>query len=287
VRKMLTTLKEYARVAKNAIMRHRYRKLDQYTLEVDGIRVVYSTADWFSNWTFYPDYLKKPSEPTMTKLLVDMLRDCRCFADVGANFGYFTCIAVVANREIPVYAFELDHEVASLARHNAEINGGKDRVTVVAGAVGDDNLPIKYVPHGSSFLAKLAGVERIDPFSFPLVSAPKIRLDDYFSGLTVKPDLFKIDVEGHEAAVLRGMGTLLDQPDLKLLIEVHPMYLPGLGSSVEEVLGMLRERGLEVFYAPDFRDRTVPKLIPVDLDLINAEAHGALILATRSTNPVA
>jgi len=53
------------------------------------------------------------------------------------------------------------------------------------------------------------------------VSVPVAKLDTLVSAGTIRPpDLIKIDVEGHEAAVLRGMMNQLEGKQPTLLIEV-------------------------------------------------------------------
>ena len=53
------------------------------------------------------------------------------------------------------------------------------------------------------------------------VSVPVAKLDTLVSAGTIRPpDLIKIDVEGHEAAVLRGMMNQLEGKQPALLIEV-------------------------------------------------------------------
>ena len=53
------------------------------------------------------------------------------------------------------------------------------------------------------------------------VSVPVAKLDTLVSAGTIRPpDLIKIDVEGHEVAVLRGMMNQLEGKQPALLIEV-------------------------------------------------------------------
>ena len=63
--------------------------------------------------------------------------------------------------------------------------------------------------------AVLAGRPRTE------VSVPVVQLDTLISAGTIgPPDLIKIDVEGHEPAVLRGMANQLEGKRPALLIEV-------------------------------------------------------------------
>jgi methyltransferase FkbM-like protein len=57
------------------------------------------------------------------------------------------------------------------------------------------------------------------------------------------PRAVKIDVEGHEYAVLQGLHDTLSQPACELVCcEVHPKLLPS-GRSLETVSGLLESLG--------------------------------------------
>lgn len=57
------------------------------------------------------------------------------------------------------------------------------------------------------------------------------------------PDLIKIDVEGYEAHVLRGMQGTLTQFKPTVLLEVHPHLLHQCGESPEEVDDLMASIG--------------------------------------------
>jgi hypothetical protein len=57
----------------------------------------------------------------------------------------------------------------------------------------------------------------------------------------------KIDVEGAELDVLRGMGWLLDQRQVReLFIEAHPRFLVKRGESTDDIDRFLTERGYQL-----------------------------------------
>jgi FkbM family methyltransferase len=61
------------------------------------------------------------------------------------------------------------------------------------------------------------------------------------SWLSVDPDLVKIDVEGAEAHVLRGMSGVLDDSRPRLIIEMHDMYF---GPQIrDETFAVLHQHG--------------------------------------------
>jgi hypothetical protein len=88
-----------------------------------------------------------------------------------------------------------------------------------------------------------------------LVSVESLTLDDFFENRQVRPDVIKIDVEGAEINVLRGMKKIIQEHKPILFIEVHPSKLPIFHSSSEELLAILIERGYEVFEIDGIRDQ--------------------------------
>jgi FkbM family methyltransferase len=209
--------------------------------------VCYTTEDYYSNYFFYPRYAQRAHEPLFTRLLVPALRVSRCFADVGANLGYFTTLAGRVAPELAVYAFEMDALLEPIIRTNTTLNEAR-HVTTVPAAVGAAPGTIEYTPHAYSFLLKIASIEPsgVPAWFWVKLSAPVVRRDDYFADKT-DPDLLKIDIDGAEAAALRGMSHILSRADVRLFLEVHPSQLPRFGSSIDEVLGILFDQGFHLW----------------------------------------
>src|SRR5205823_178481 len=58
-----------------------------------------------------------------------------------------------------------------------------------------------------------------------------------------RPVIMKVDVEGFELQVLKGIGRLLERRELAIIVEVTPEWLVKLGESVEELLEFTRSHG--------------------------------------------
>jgi len=79
-------------------------------------------------------------------------------------------------------------------------------------------------------------------------------LDDYFADRSVRPDLVKIDVEGAEYEVLRGMAGLLPEID-RMYVEIHPKMLASGGYEAADVLKLLSEH-FRLYEVPGHRTQT-------------------------------
>jgi FkbM family methyltransferase len=73
-----------------------------------------------------------------------------------------------------------------------------------------------------------------------------VRRFDGAIGAFERPALCKIDVQGSEMSVLRGMGTRIDEVDA-ILIEASVIATIRNGPEIAEVIGFLRDRGFVVY----------------------------------------
>jgi hypothetical protein len=128
---------EAATEIKNLLIRKYWSRRKQLTVDISGISATFSTADYYSNyWFFGPQNLEPVYEPAISRLLIENIGKARAFADLGANLGYFTVLAAVAARTIPVYSFELDQTLIPLIESNARLNRCNN-VVITNAAVGE------------------------------------------------------------------------------------------------------------------------------------------------------
>ena len=169
-------------------------------------------------------------------------RDGGCL-DIGANHGRFAFELARAGSR--VLAFEpLGFNLAII--RPASVLASRVRIEPIA--LGEaDGQALMYVPlrpdgrprHGSAFVAAddadalgRAGGERVVRQPVPIR-----RLDDLDLAWVGKIGFIKMDVEGHEASVLRGAGRVLAEHRPSILMEVSS------GGSGLEALAELAGRG--------------------------------------------
>jgi len=265
---------------KRLLIRRYWDRRKTFALDFAGVHAVFSTTDYYSNHWFYgPQNEKFVYEPTVTRLLVERLRGSRSFADLGANLGYFTVIAAVVLIDAPVFSFESDATLVPLIIRNLELNG-RENGQVICSAVSDvEGATFTYTPHPFSFVEQIAGLDT-SPFQVQLTTTT-LSLDSYFADKPVLPDLLKIDVDGGEMAVLRGMNRILAQPKVQIFLEVHAHHLPNFGSSAGTVLEFLYERGFKTYIVEHFRNDAESGLREIFDERALSTPSGDMILVTR------
>jgi hypothetical protein len=118
-----------------------------------------------------------------------------------------------------------------------------DNVALVPMAVSDQcgHLPL-HVPHGAG-LTHAASLESKHGTAGEQILVDVTTLDQFFSEQDRPPNFLKIDVEGHELAVLQGAQQILDVHKPALLIECEARHRPD--GDVRPVFDLLKTLGYE------------------------------------------
>jgi len=231
----------------------RLRYWSSGTVTIDGLtlhlnpddRVITSALVNWGTW-----------EPAETAVLRRELRPGDTFLDVGANVGYYTLIASkLVGPTGRVIAFEPDPTSFALLKRSVEANG-LSNVTLVQKALSDEPGTIKLFLDETN-----KGAHKIFQYgeSRRFVEVAAVRLDDYLEGHEGRIDLIKIDTEGAEGAILKGMGkTLRRHENTKLLMEFFPKLLDGFGYDAAEVLAGLQSLGFEIRDIDEHKGWTIP-----------------------------
>ena len=153
------------------------------------------------------------------------------FIDIGANFGLYSCIFGVADSALTIHSFECDPRNLYHFYGHLRMNGLTDRVTVHPFALGDDvsDIIFQLAPDDSTGRSHV-GKNGEGGRSIIVQQKP---LDQVLS-LKDKKLLIKIDVEGYEEAVLKGMRSTLENNICLVQVEIlgNGSALPGMFSSI-------------------------------------------------------
>lgn len=162
--------------------------------------------------------------------------------DIGANMGLFS---IMLGHRVGagglVVSFEPQTQVFEHLQANIRLNG-LSNVRAFRKALGADSEPAFVSIATESVLSRLRAAG--DSASGPrepvdvVVGDEFVRVED----LPV-PRLVKIDVEGAEYGVIRGLSKTLSDPSCRMVCcEIHPPLLPS-GVTQDSVLALLRDLG--------------------------------------------
>ena len=144
--------------------------------------------------------------------LLHFLRPGDVFFDVGANAGSYTLLAsgVCNARSL---AIEPVPATFNILAKNVRLNRLDDKVTLINSAAGSETGSLSFSSDEDTTNHVVTAAE---PSTANIISVPVITIDSLLK--TGSPALMKIDVEGFETEVMKGMQDTFEQPALKAII---------------------------------------------------------------------
>ena len=211
-------------------------------------------------------YLFGVWEPNITAYVARTLRPGDTFVDVGANVGYFTLLASrLLGGAGHVVAIEASPEFTGALAANAKLNRCTNLRTVNVAAADRPALLEFFQPcrhnRGNTTSVQPAPTPR-PLFSVEAAALPEILTPDELA----RARLVKIDVEGAESAVVRGLVPAMSRLriDAELIVEINPDLLAMQGTSAAELVGLLAAHGFHAYSianpycVPDYVSRRPP-----------------------------
>ncbi len=167
--------------------------------------------------------------------------------DVGSNLGLYTILlSRLVGPTGHVLAFEPDPDLFSLLQQSSLLNGCTN-VTARNLALGSKDgrlaLQTMLINSGDNYLGE--GHNRMFRRSIDTRVAP---LDELV--LDRVPDFVKIDVQGWELEVLRGMSRLLEcNSNIRIVFEYWPEGLRRAGHTADDILAFFNKRNFNLYLA--------------------------------------
>jgi FkbM family methyltransferase len=188
-------------------------------------------------------------EPVTKAFLLEHHGPQGAFLDVGANVGYFSLLLAHRQPSSRVFAFEPNPAIACHLDESIVRNSLMDRLTLHPLAASDTSGTLSFIVDAeNSGHSRLSGDGRAGAFEVEM-----IRLDDWLPAqLGERPlHVVKIDVEGAELRVLRGMKNLLQTHRPALVVEAYDHHLREFGDDLPSMRAFLSGAGYQEAHASD------------------------------------
>jgi FkbM family methyltransferase len=200
-------------------------------------------------------YVKGAVEVPVQETLSASLKTGAIFYDVGANVGFFSVLAGrIVGSAGTVYAFEPVPQNASRLENNARLNN-LNNVEVIkialSGRCGQSELLL--ARHSGGAVLRGAG---IPPDFTESIAVETYTMDVFIEKEQLRPpNLVKIDVEGAELDVLKGMSGVLRKYGPKIILEIDDKVQSRCLDKLSACRKFLRDMGYKINILPNsYRD---------------------------------
>ena len=183
--------------------------------------------------------INKIREPFITEKLSKEISAGDVVVDIGANIGYYVFQeARLTGSTGKVYAIEPVLENFELLNKNIALNNYSNIETFQL-AIGDENKITDIYLSEKRNLSSMVKSEELVAIKGK-IQVKMITLDKFFEGRNL-PNLIRMDVEGYEFEIIKGMDNILRSGvPLKIFVEIHPFIMK---EKTKEFLAILKKYG--------------------------------------------
>jgi len=217
-------------------------------------------------------------EKCATEYLNKVINEDDVVVDIGANIGYYALLC--AQKVKRVYAIEPVGNTCWYLEASIRLNG-YDNIDVYGQlAIGDKNCVSNFYVSPKCNWSGIAYNNRMG-------DTKKIRvfvktLDAFMFGKTESATIVRMDVEGYEYEIIKGMNTTLRTLEY-LFIEVHPHLIPE--DRMVEMLTKIKNAGFEIdmIAKRDVRYSCIISDLLVNNDFLNGSLGAFQVIFKRVT----
>ncbi len=176
---------------------------------------------------------------------LEAMLHARVVFDVGANIGLYTLAAAAVNPTVEIHAFEPEESVRSSLKRSIKVNGFRNiHVHDIAVGASDGMISLRRKGRSGHFISDTENLPKGD-------HGVRVRVQSLASLVAEQevpfPDLVKIDVEGYEHAVIKGLIPAMEFASSPVFfVEVHEQLMSRYGTSSEDLKNDLLRFGYQM-----------------------------------------
>lgn len=251
---MISKIKDYARgiglepylgtpyrvLLKNPYWYIRSRLWQKTTQNIADINVKFKLEDLED-----VNYHEFRTEEPVIRDIISELNEDDVFYDIGANIGVYSCVISKKLNRGNVIAFEPSPPAYRKLKDNSELNG--DRIQHYQIAVSDENSRVEFAVDIGDVQSRRSTLN----VGNNSIEYKSIKVDSKKLGTVIReenlplPNVIKIDVEGAEYRVLKGMEDILDSVEI-VYCEVHNPSESGFEATEDEIIQYLESANFAI-----------------------------------------
>lgn len=220
-----------------------------------------------------------PSEIRLAKFIIQNIPKGSCFFDVGAHFGYYSLLAAkIAGDDAVVCSFEPSKNNFEVLKQNTADQKNVHFYNAAVSDTADETLfyefPALYSEYSSTGVEQFESEKWFSKYHPVIQKVPSIVADQLIEAKAYKPAMIKIDVEGGEYQVIKGLINYLTANNCIVIME----YLCGerKNDAHKQAADLLIQLGFSPFVIAD--DGTIEKLNDIDAFMVSVQSKSENIV---------
>jgi FkbM family methyltransferase len=172
---------------------------------------------------------------------IEHTQDKRRLLDIGALHGIFSLVFAANHPEKSVVAVDASPVAFARLLYNIHCNG-LSQITPVECALSESAGTLRM--HYEWEHAVAANTEAADSAAH-LLSVVRRTGDELCGSLSFEPDVIKMDVEGHEVKVFKGLAKVIERHRPLIFLELHPTRIAEERDDVKDLVRPLLAAGYQ------------------------------------------
>jgi len=181
--------------------------------------------------------------------MVSMMSGKDTIIDIGANFGFYSCIAGKLFPRARIYAFEPIPKTHKMLLENIHLNRLNNIITenyaLTEPSQASEQEQKMYYSSEAPEAASFQNIQERD--TIETIDVRLATLDDYCTREGVAPQFIKCDVEGSELFVFKGAEKVLRKYQPVIFVEILRKWCAKFGHTANDVVDFLTCCGYKMY----------------------------------------